>query len=127
MRMNGVQPACKSSPLQIGEQCRTHAIAVPRYPNHSDRTRIEKGPNTLGGGDALAFSAGGPYLGCVSRRERDMEDAGIEGPLHRETACLEDLQHTIILTEHIGLEGVDTLPPGHGGQMFEEERAHASP
>ena len=28
MWMNGVQPARKSSPLQIGEQCRPHALAA---------------------------------------------------------------------------------------------------
>ena len=56
-----------------------------------------------------------------------MEHAGVEGTLHRETARLKNLQHAIILTQHVGLEGVDTLRPGNGGQMFEEERAHASP
>jgi hypothetical protein len=56
-----------------------------------------------------------------------MEDAGVEGTLDRETARRKDLQHTIILTQHIGLEGVDPLPPGHSGQMFEEERADAAP
>ena len=56
-----------------------------------------------------------------------MEHARVEGALHRETAGIKDLQHAIILTQHIRLEGVDTLHPGNGGQMFEEERAHASP
>ena len=127
VRMNGVELASKSSPLQIGKQCRTHTIAAPRHPHHGDRTRVEKGAHALGCGDALALSAGGSNLGCFSRREGDMEDAGVEGALHRETARLKDLQHAIILTQHIRLEGVDTLPPGNGGQMFEEERAHASP
>jgi hypothetical protein len=56
-----------------------------------------------------------------------MEDAGVEGALHSETARLKDLQHAIILTQHIGLEGIDTLQSGYGGQVFEEERTHASP
>ncbi len=55
-----------------------------------------------------------------------MEDAGVEGALHRETARRKDLQHTIILAQHIRLEGVDTLPPGDSGQMFEQERADAA-
>ena len=125
--MNGVQPPWKSSPLQVGEQCCPHAIPTPRHPHHGDRTRVEKGRNTLGGGSALAFSAGGPHLWCVSRRERDMEDTSIESTLHGETARLKDLQHPIILAQHIGLEGVDPLPPGYRGQMFEEERPHAAP
>ena len=65
--------------------------------------------------NALALGTSGPHLRCVSRWEGDMEHAGVEGTLHRETARLKDLQHAIILTQHIGLEGVNTLPPGNGG------------
>src|SRR5262249_41847150 len=83
--------------------------------------------HALGCGHALALRTGSPYLRCFSRWEGDMEDAGIKGTLHRETARLKDLQHAIILTQHIGLEGVDTLPPSHGGQMFEAERAYTAP
>src|SRR5205085_9208581 len=76
---------------------------------------------------ALALGAGGLNLGGFSGREGDMEDAGVEGALHREAARLKDLQHAIVLTQHIGPESVDTLHPGNGSQMFEKECAHASP
>src|SRR4029450_9973887 len=69
---------------------------------------------------------GGPHLGGCCGREGGVEHTGIEGALHRETARLKDLQHAIILTQHIGLEGINTLPTGNDGQMLEEERAYAS-
>ena len=127
MGMNGVQPAGKSSPLQVGEQCCPDAIPTLRHPDDGDCTRVEQGLQTLGRGGALALRAGGLHLWCVRRREREMEEARIEGALHGETAGLKDLQHTIILAQYIGLEGVDPLPPGYRSQVFEKERPDATP
>ena len=104
-----------------------HAITTPGHSHHGHCARVEKGPHALGGGDALALRTGSLHLRCVRRRKGDMEDAGIEGALHRKATRRKDLQHAIILAQHIRLEGVDPLPPGYGGQMFEEERAHAAP
>src|SRR5262245_66608664 len=115
MRMYGVQPAGKSRPLQIGEQCCTHTIAAPRHSHHGHCAWVEKGPNTLGSSNALALGTSGPHLRCVSRWEGNMEHAGVERALHRETARLKDLQHTIILTQYIGLKGVNSLSPSNGG------------
>src|SRR5262245_49735330 len=55
-----------------------------------------------------------------------MEHAAVERALHGETAGVKDLQHAVILPQHIGLEGVDTLHPSNGGKMFEEKCANAS-
>src|SRR5215475_7228644 len=101
--MNRVQPASKASPLQIGKQCRTYTITTPRHSDHGDRARVEKGPHALGCGHALALGTCRLHLGCFSRWEGDMKDAGIEGALHRETTRLKDLQHAIILSLHDAL------------------------
>jgi hypothetical protein len=109
---------------QVVEELAADRRGIAGGADHGDRPRSQERPHRIDGGLRL------PVLEVRDRRvgEQDREldlDRSRGGPdRHGETAGPEDVDHLVVLGQHLRYEGRDAVPSGLLRHLTEEDRSH---
>jgi hypothetical protein len=105
------------------EQLAGHGGAPPRGPDHRHRTGLQEGPHGGRGGHLLAPLEPLLRLRRQRGRELDQQHAGDAVGLDREAGIAEDLDHLMVLGQHLGIQHLDAELVGRLGELAEQDRA----
>ena len=127
LRVDGVHHARERRVQQVVEEPSADRRSVARRPDHRDGRGLEDRTDGVRRRDPLPILVRGERLGGERRRELDVHGPRRRAQMNGEAAAPEDVDHPVVLREHVCMERRDAGIVGGVGQMRDQDRAEATP
>src|SRR5262249_40321745 len=126
LRVDGIDGAGKAVLPEVRHQRRTDRSRAARGADDGHGTRAEQGADALRRRGAFALQAHFEKLLGLGGADAEVDDTGFTAAPDHEAALRKDLEHAIVLAEHVRLELGDAGSVGDQRQMLQQHGADAA-
>ena len=126
LRVDGVHHAGERRIEEVVEESPADRLRVARRTDDRDGRRLEDGADRVRRSDPLAVLVRGERLLGERGRELHVDRPRRRTQVYREAAASEDLDHPMVLRQHVGMERRDAGLTGGVREMRDQDRPEAA-